>query len=109
MPKSDDSSASAVEQVSGSPATAAGQPQQMSAAGSNQLTEPQMAKLQSELDVVQGNMRVLAEMLAFLTNPDQSKPDPADLELLTVSNNINFSCCTIFCNKLLFTGASCDL
>lgn len=46
-----------------------------------------MAKLQSELDVVQGNMRVLSEMLAYLTSPDQSsnqQPDSADLELLTV-------------------------
>ncbi|XP_012256898.2 TOM1-like protein 2 isoform X2 [Athalia rosae] len=51
-----------------------------------QLTEPQLAKLQSELDVVQGNMRVLAEMLTHLTNPNQTanqQPDPADLELLT--------------------------
>ncbi|XP_066592293.1 TOM1-like protein 2 isoform X2 [Prorops nasuta] len=49
------------------------------------LTEQQLAKLQSELDVVQGNMRVLSEMLTFLTNPDQSgdqKPDSADIELL---------------------------
>lgn len=52
-----------------------------------QLTESQLAKLQSELDVVQGNMRVLAEMLTHLTNPNQTanqQPDPADLELLTV-------------------------
>ncbi|XP_032671516.1 TOM1-like protein 2 isoform X2 [Odontomachus brunneus] len=51
-----------------------------------QLNEQQMAKLQSELDVVQGNMRVLSEMLAYLTSPDQSnnqQPDSADLELLT--------------------------
>ncbi|CAL1686211.1 unnamed protein product [Lasius platythorax] len=51
----------------------------------NQLNEQQLAKLQSELDVVQGNMRVLSEMLAYFTSPDQSskqQPDPADLELL---------------------------
>lgn len=53
----------------------------------NQLNEQQLAKLQSELDVVQGNMRVLSEMLAYFTSPDQSskqQPDPADLELLNV-------------------------
>ena len=46
-----------------------------------------MAKLQSELDVVQGNMRVLSEMLAYFTSSDQNnsqQPDPADLELLSV-------------------------
>ncbi|XP_070149824.1 TOM1-like protein 2 [Polyergus mexicanus] len=50
----------------------------------NQLNEQQLAKLQSELDVVQGNMRVLSEMLAYFTSPDQSKqqPDSADVELL---------------------------
>ncbi|KAL6430545.1 hypothetical protein ACFW04_007852 [Cataglyphis niger] len=50
----------------------------------NQLNEQQLAKLQSELDVVQGNMRVLSEMLAYFTSPDQSKqqPDSADIELL---------------------------
>ncbi|XP_011647486.2 TOM1-like protein 2 [Pogonomyrmex barbatus] len=56
-----------------------------------QLTEQQMAKLQSELDVVQGNMRVLSEMLAYFTSPDQSKqqPDSADLELL---NELHSTC-----------------
>lgn len=51
------------------------------------LNEQQMAKIQSELDVVQGNMRVLSEMLAYFTSSDQNnsqQPDPADLELLTV-------------------------
>ena len=52
-----------------------------------QLSDQQLAKLQSELDVVQGNMRVLSEMLAYLTSPEQAsnqQPDPADIELLTV-------------------------
>lgn len=51
-----------------------------------QLNEQQLAKLQSELDVVQGNMRVLSEMLAHFTNPDQNskQPDSADIELLNV-------------------------
>ncbi|XP_053970323.1 TOM1-like protein 2 isoform X3 [Hylaeus anthracinus] len=51
-----------------------------------QLNEQQLAKLQSELDVVQGNMRVLSEMLTYFTSPDQSnnqQPEAADLELLT--------------------------
>ncbi|XP_060832443.1 TOM1-like protein 2 isoform X1 [Bombus pascuorum] len=50
------------------------------------LNEQQMAKIQSELDVVQGNMRVLSEMLAYFTSSDQNnsqQPDPADLGLLT--------------------------
>lgn len=53
----------------------------------SQLNEQQLAKLQSELDVVQGNMRVLSEMLAYFTSPDQSskqQPDSADVELLNV-------------------------
>ena len=52
-----------------------------------QLSDQQLAKLQSELDVVQGNMRVLSEMLAYLTSPEQAsnqQPNSADLELLTV-------------------------
>ncbi|XP_017892441.1 TOM1-like protein 2 isoform X2 [Ceratina calcarata] len=53
-----------------------------------QLNEQQLAKLQSELDVVQQNMRVLSEMLAYFTSSDQNssipqEPDDADLELLT--------------------------
>ncbi|XP_011703676.1 PREDICTED: TOM1-like protein 2 isoform X2 [Wasmannia auropunctata] len=57
-----------------------------------QLSEQQMAKLQSELDVVQGNMRVLSEMLAYFTSSDQSckqQPDSADLELL---NELHSTC-----------------
>ncbi|XP_043674425.1 TOM1-like protein 2 isoform X3 [Vespula pensylvanica] len=49
-----------------------------------QLNEQQLAKLQSELDVVQGNMRVLSEMLTYLTDQTSTQPpDSADLELLT--------------------------
>lgn len=57
-----------------------------------QLSEQQLAKLQSELDVVQGNMRVLSEMLAYFTSSDQSskqQPDSADLELL---NELHSTC-----------------
>ncbi|CAD1469874.1 unnamed protein product, partial [Heterotrigona itama] len=62
------------------------QPQTQCSGQVTLLNEQQMAKLQSELDVVQGNMRVLSEMLAYFTSSDQSnsqQPDPADLELLS--------------------------
>lgn len=65
-------------------------PQQMQSANQLiQLSDQQLVKLQSELDVVQGNMRVLSEMLAYLTSPEQAsnqQPDAADIELLTVSH-----------------------
>ncbi|XP_046480333.1 TOM1-like protein 2 isoform X1 [Neodiprion pinetum] len=83
VPESEQTTALAVPPVGEQP------PMPLAVQGSNvpaQLTEPQLAKLQSELDVVQGNMRVLAEMLTHLTNPNQTanqQPDPADLELLT--------------------------
>jgi hypothetical protein len=41
----------------------------------------QLGKLQSELDVVQGNMVVLGEMLTELTPGEEH---PSDLELLKV-------------------------
>ena len=41
-----------------------------------------LAKLKSELDVVQGNVRVMSEMLTELTPSDV---DSSDLELLQVS------------------------
>ncbi|KOC60148.1 TOM1-like protein 2 [Habropoda laboriosa] len=76
-----------VEQQSIAPATTqVQQPQTQSSGQVTQLNEQQMAKLQSELDVVQGNMCVLSEMLAYFTSSDQNssqQPDPADLELLT--------------------------
>lgn len=62
------------------------QSQNQSSGQLTMLNEQQMAKLQSELDVVQGNMRVLSEMLAYFTSSDQNnsqQPDPADLELLS--------------------------
>ncbi|XP_029032344.1 TOM1-like protein 2 isoform X3 [Osmia bicornis bicornis] len=75
------------EQQSVTPATLqVQQPPNQSSGQLIQLNEQQMAKLQSELDVVQGNMRVLSEMLAFFTSSDQNnsqQPDPADFELLT--------------------------
>ncbi|CAL7935784.1 unnamed protein product [Xylocopa violacea] len=76
-----------VEQQSVTPATPQVQQPQIHTSGQvTQLNEQQMAKLQSELDVVQGNMRVLSEMLAYFTSSDQNssqQPDSADLELLT--------------------------
>ncbi|XP_043261490.1 TOM1-like protein 2 isoform X2 [Colletes gigas] len=75
------------EQQSVTPlATQIQQPQNPSSGQVVQLNEQQLAKLQSELDVVQGNMRVLSEMLAYFTSSDQSsnqQPDAADRELLT--------------------------
>ncbi|XP_031826427.1 TOM1-like protein 2 isoform X2 [Nomia melanderi] len=62
------------------------QPQIQPAMQVTQLNEQQIAKLQSELDFVQGNMRVLSEMLIYFTSSDQTnnqQPDAADLELLT--------------------------
>lgn len=74
---------------------AASIPQQQIPVPSNQpikLTEEQSAKLQSEIDVVQGNMRVFSEMLAYLTSSENQGPQKqdtkaGDLELLTVRNN----------------------
>lgn len=61
----------------GSPAT---QPTTPAAqVGPPVLTSDQLGKLQSELDVVQGNMAVLSEMLTELT---PGKEHPSDLELL---------------------------
>ncbi|KAK9310254.1 hypothetical protein QLX08_000283 [Tetragonisca angustula] len=75
------------EQQSTTPITSqVQQPQTQSSGQVTLLNEQQMAKLQSELDVVQGNMRVLSEMLAYFTSSDQNnsqQPDPADLELLS--------------------------
>lgn len=51
-----------------------------------QLTPEQLAKLQSELDVVQANMAVLNEMLNDLTPREEH---PSDLELLTVSDSLH--------------------
>lgn len=49
------------------------------------MTAEQRAKLQSELDVVQGNMAVLGEMLSEVT---PGKEQPGDLELLQVREKI---------------------
>ncbi|PSN34684.1 hypothetical protein C0J52_24337 [Blattella germanica] len=61
----------------GSPATQP--PSQTTQMGPTVLTSDQLGKLQSELDVVQGNMVVLSEMLSELT---PGKEHPSDLELL---------------------------
>ncbi|KAK0080208.1 hypothetical protein PV325_000306 [Microctonus aethiopoides] len=65
-----------------------------------QLSDQLIAKLRSELEVVQGNMRVLSEMLQYFTSPEQQQqqqqlqqqinqqldvdiaPEAADLELM---------------------------
>ncbi|XP_034939745.1 TOM1-like protein 2 isoform X2 [Chelonus insularis] len=63
-----------------------------------QLSDQLLAKLQSELEVVQGNMRVLSESLHYCTSLEQqvqksqsgdSRPDPADLELM---HQLYFTC-----------------
>lgn len=50
-------------------------------AGPISLNPEQLAKLRSELDIVQGNMKVFCEMLTELT---PCKEHPQDLELLQV-------------------------
>lgn len=50
-------------------------------AGPISLNAEQLAKLRSELDIVQGNMKVFCEMLTELT---PCKEHPQDLELLQV-------------------------
>jgi len=49
-------------------------------------TPEQMAKLRSELDIVEGNVKVLNEMLSEL-QPGQENPD--DYTLLVVSHSID--------------------
>ncbi|CAD6215921.1 GSCOCG00000738001-RA-CDS [Cotesia congregata] len=76
--------------VAGCDATALQHQAQIQALQPVQLSDQLIAKLRSELEIVQGNMRVLAEMLHHFTNPEQQKPlqivetrpDPADLELM---------------------------
>ncbi|XP_015588519.1 TOM1-like protein 2 isoform X2 [Cephus cinctus] len=76
-----------LEQTPAAPSTTpAHQPPIQTSSQLAELTEQQLAKLQSELDVVQGNKLVLAEMLTYLTSPEQTanqQPDAADIELLT--------------------------
>ena len=49
--------------------------------GSGGLSSEQTAKLRRELEVVQGNIRVMSEMLTELS---PTSVDPSDLELLQV-------------------------
>lgn len=55
-------------------------------AGPISLNPEQLAKLRSELDTVQGNMKVFSEMLTELT---PGKEHPQDLELLQVRLFLN--------------------
>lgn len=50
-------------------------------------TQEQLAKLRSELDVVQGNVRVMSEMLTELT---PGNVDSSDLELLQVGISLTY-------------------
>jgi hypothetical protein len=62
------------------------------------LASDQLGKLHSELDVVQGNMAVLSEMLTELT---PGKEHPSDLELLQVKCACLFKCSSwVFCTAL---------
>jgi len=87
----------------GSPAT---QPTTPAAqVGPPVLTSDQLGKLQSELDVVQGNMAVLSEMLTELT---PGKEHPSDLELLQVKCAclVKYSCWVFFAalkKRMLYT------
>ena len=58
-----------------------GAPVPAGVAGTGIPTQDQLAKLRSELDVVQGNVRVMSEMLTELS---PSYVDPSDYELLQV-------------------------
>ena len=58
------------------------QPMVPASTGAVVPTQEMLAKLKSELDVVQGNVRVMSEMLTELTPSDV---DSSDLELLQVS------------------------
>ncbi|XP_064640380.1 TOM1-like protein 2 isoform X2 [Lineus longissimus] len=60
-----------------------GQPPTMMSTGPVNPSAEQLAKLRSELDVVQGNLKVFGEMLTEMT-PGQE--DPSDLELLQELN-----------------------
>ena len=51
------------------------------ATGTRTLTQEKLAKLRSQLDVVQGNVQVMSEMLIAVT-PGEENPD--DRELLKV-------------------------
>lgn len=52
--------------------------------GARTLTPEKLAKLRSQLDVVQGNIQVMSEMLVAVT-PGQENPE--DYELLEVRNH----------------------
>ena len=60
------------------------QPPVTMAGGSIVPTNEQLGKLKSELDVVQGNVRVMGEMLTELS---PYNVDSSDLELLQVSKD----------------------
>lgn len=63
--------------------------------GAEQVAE-QMAKLKSELDIVQQNCRVFNELLTELTPGEEN---PSDLELLNVRN---FTLAVLFCTYNFF-------
>lgn len=70
-------------------------------------TQEQLAKLRSELDVVQGNVRVMSEMLTELS---PSSVDSSDLELLQVRIQV-YDCssndwCSVVFGVLVYPSVS---
>ena len=63
-------------------------------------TQDMLAKLKSELDVVQGNVRVMSEMLTELTPSDV---DSSDLELLQVGSGLTVYLNSLYTHKNLKT------
>ena len=68
--------------VAAQPRQAGSQPPIQHRAGSRTLTPERLAKLRSQLDVVQGNIQVMSEMLIAITPGEESSEDR---DLLTVS------------------------
>lgn len=70
-------------------------------ASGSALTTDQVAKLRRELEVVQGNIHVMSDMLTELS---PATVDPSDLELLQV----NYACVVVdhrlFTYVLIFSG-----
>lgn len=71
-------------------------PDQPPSVGVVKLNEEQIAKLNSELDVVEGNVNVLNEILNELQHGGNSKADEDDLTLLKVSKLFQLTSVPLF-------------
>lgn len=69
------------------------------------LNPEQLAKLRSELDTVQGNMKVFSEMLTELT---PGKEHPQDLELLQVKLWFRYFLLLLIYKYVMRGGSSVD-